>query len=186
MRLQDKWLAEIISLLELNGWLKDTIIVVTADHGIRTRVEDPSFEGGKISNYSFNVPLLIYAPNSIHLYTEINHMTSHIDITPTILDLIGIKETNFSMQGSPLWDDRLKHRDTYFLAKNYLGSDGYYDNTYYYMYEHLTGAGYRSNNMNFDENDMLLPENAVMLKKRLNLFYAINERWMSLAPSVIE
>src|SRR5690606_25607728 len=65
MILQDEWLAEIVSLLDGNGWLEETVIVLTSDHGIRTRVEDPALEAGTVSGYSFEVPLVIFAPGTL-------------------------------------------------------------------------------------------------------------------------
>jgi len=63
LQLQDKWLGQIVEQLSNDGRLDKTIIVVTGDHGIRTATEDPSFEPhGLAPDYSFHVPLLIFAP----------------------------------------------------------------------------------------------------------------------------
>lgn len=123
--LQDVWLAEIVALLEKAGRLEKTLIVVTGDHGIRTRIEDPAFPVGMIQDYSFHVPLLLYAPGVLSARRDISWMTSHIDITPSLLDLLGVSGGRESEQGSPLWDKRLDRRMVFFWANHYFGSDGY-------------------------------------------------------------
>jgi phosphoglycerol transferase MdoB-like AlkP superfamily enzyme len=61
--LQDEWLGQIVEQLSQDGRLNHTIIVVTGDHGVRTAIEDPSFEPyGILTDCTFRVPLLIYAP----------------------------------------------------------------------------------------------------------------------------
>lgn len=51
MRLHDEWLKEIVDLLRGAGRLERTVIAVTADHGVRTRAEDPAASTGEISDY---------------------------------------------------------------------------------------------------------------------------------------
>jgi phosphoglycerol transferase MdoB-like AlkP superfamily enzyme len=65
IELQDKWLGSLLELLKNKMLLQNTIIVITGDHGIRTKKEDPDFKPGFINKYSFNVPLYIYAPNTL-------------------------------------------------------------------------------------------------------------------------
>lgn len=45
MVLQDRWPGEIVKPLAQHGKSGKTVIVVTADHGIHTRNEDPHFQG---------------------------------------------------------------------------------------------------------------------------------------------
>jgi membrane-anchored protein YejM (alkaline phosphatase superfamily) len=126
LRLQDQSLGKLIERLQQNGRLEKTLIVVTADHGIRTAVEDPSFHGGALDDYTFNVPLLVFAPGLLNSTTSVPWVTSHIDIAPTILDLLDIENGREFEQGSPIWDDRLNVRVTYLLANDYFGVDGYH------------------------------------------------------------
>jgi phosphoglycerol transferase MdoB-like AlkP superfamily enzyme len=86
---EDQWIGEIIDLLKSHDRLDKTIIVIVGDHGIRTRTEHPSFNGGTINHATFHVPLIIYAPQVVTHETAIPWVTSHIDIAPTILDLFG-------------------------------------------------------------------------------------------------
>jgi membrane-anchored protein YejM (alkaline phosphatase superfamily) len=142
MALQDKWLGELLGLLEAAGRLEHTIILVTGDHGIRTRMEDPDFVGGMIDPYSFRVPCVLFAPKAIQKTVVIPWITSHVDLSPSILDLVGVTEGRGFELGSPVWDERLCHRTTFFWANKYLGADGFHENGKYYMWQYMSDTIY--------------------------------------------
>jgi len=123
----DAWIGEILQVLRDAGTISRTIIVVTGDHGVRTNTEHPGFRGGTLDDISFHVPFVMYAPGVLTHTLEITHVTSHIDIAPSILDLLGVSQFRGLEQGSPMWDSRLSTRTTFFLAQDYLGADGYCD-----------------------------------------------------------
>ena len=56
-----------------------------------------------IDAYSFHVPLLVYAPEALRSTSNIASLTSHIDIQPTVLDLLGLEKGREFEQGSPIW-----------------------------------------------------------------------------------
>ena len=147
--LQDQWLGELLTVLESAGRLQRTIILVTGDHGVRTRREDPAFEGGLVSPYSFEVPFLLYVPQVLSQAEVIPWMTSHIDLTPSVLDLIGIRQGRQLEMGAPLWDPRLRQRTVYFWAGVYLGADGFYDTRKYAMWQRVSDTTSLSNEFNF-------------------------------------
>ena len=103
MLLQDAWLKEIVDQVRGAGRLQRTIIALTGDHGVRTRAEDPALEPGTISDYTFRVPLLIHAPQTLSHTFVVSDPTSHIDLAPTILGLLGAVEPAGRMQGVPIW-----------------------------------------------------------------------------------
>ena len=137
MKTVDKWIGEILQLIDKYNRLDKTLIVITADHGIRTNKEHPGFNGGVIDSISFNVPLLLYSPGVIEQTKRIDWLTSHIDIAPSLLSLLGIENGRKYEQGMPIWDKSIKDRYTFFFAKNYLGADAYYYNNNIYMVRHL-------------------------------------------------
>jgi len=159
MRLQDLWLGELVETLRSEGRLDSTVIVVTSDHGVRTKNEDPSFDGGTISDYSFHVPLVVYAPNAAPQTREIAHMTSHVDLASTLSSLIGVSETPVA-QGAPIWCEDLDQRATFFLARGYLGADGYRLGDTFVMHAALTGDVYESSSMDFLARRLASPEAA--------------------------
>jgi hypothetical protein len=155
LKVQDGWLGELVQLLEKYDQLRNTVIVIVGDHGVRTRDEDPSLVGGMIDEYSFHVPLLIYAPRVLDRPVKISWLTSHIDIAPTVLDLLGVRDGRELEEGTPIWNPELQKRRTYFFANPMFGADGYYSNGKFYMTNHMTDSVYASAQAHFDASDVV-------------------------------
>lgn len=154
MLLQDQWLKEIVDTVRNLGRLEQTVIAVTADHGIRTRVEDPALQPGRISDYTFRVPLVIYAPRTLQQTKVVTSPSSHVDFAPTLLALLGKVDSVRRMQGVPVWDRRSSDR-LYLLASTYGGADGFMENGTFYMYQSLTGTVYRSSSLPFKDEHLV-------------------------------
>ena len=157
--LQDAWLGQIVDELEQDGALDNTIIVVTGDHGMRFTATTANGErtltaGGKLDDVVMRVPMLIYVPQALSHTVAIDYPTSHIDLMPTLFDLLGIASGETYAQGSPMMDPRLARRRLYLPMGEY-GASGFYDDGSYYM---LTGMGgvYRSPTMQFPDSDALV------------------------------
>jgi phosphoglycerol transferase MdoB-like AlkP superfamily enzyme len=178
--MQDSFLGELVTLLENHQRLERTIIVVTADHGVRTHVEDPSFQGGMIDDYSFHVPLLIYAPQALHSTERVSWLTSHIDIQPTVLDLLGIEQGRDFEQGSPIWDPRLAQRTTFFFANHFLGADGYYSDGEFFMRSPLSDSVYQNDRLHFTASDMVTTASASdqRVTDTMRRMVGLQQRWI--------
>ena len=122
---EDRLFGEIIDALNETGAMDHTLIVVTGDHGVRNRVEDPDIPVGKIDAYSFQVPFLLYAPGIVETTESLDWVTSHIDIGPTISALFGLESDPSASQGSPVWDERIRDRKTFFWSLHYHGAAGF-------------------------------------------------------------
>jgi arylsulfatase A-like enzyme len=156
IKLQDKWLGELVDILQQYHQLDKTIIVVVGDHGVRTKQEDPNFKGGMIDEYTFHVPLLIYAPRVLHSIVAIPWVTSHIDVSPTVSDLLGITSERNMEQGSPIWEKHLRDRATFFFANSYLGADGYTYRGWYYMKNQVSNVVYDNDeSLKFGMNNLV-------------------------------
>jgi choline-sulfatase len=97
----DQWFGEFWGFWQRAGLGRDTILVVTADHG------DEHGERGMVGHASttlaghlheevVRVPLFIWVPEPLaHLADRIDHsaISSHADIMPTLLARLGIKAT---------------------------------------------------------------------------------------------
>jgi len=156
MLLQDAWLGEVLDLIQSLGRLDRTVVAVTADHGVRTRTEDPALPAGAISDYMFRVPLIVYAPQTLNAPVTLEHPTSHVDLAPTLLALAGRAGATVAMEGIPVWQ-RLPSQRIYLLAFDYGGAEGYVENGRYYMRQGLTGAVYASRHFGFDDSSQLHP-----------------------------
>lgn len=124
---------------------------MTADHGVRFAEEDSRFRPGTIDDYTFHLPLLLYAPPARRDTKFIEWATSHIDIQPSILDLLGVDRGRQFEQGSPIWNEALARRTVFFWAGRALGADGFHRGGEYFMWNRLRDTVYRNSIMRFSE-----------------------------------
>jgi hypothetical protein len=179
---EDAWLGELIDLLQQYDRLDHTLIIVTADHGLRTREEEPTLPPGLIDDISFRVPLLLYAPKVFRQPMMADWLTSHVDLAPTLLDLLGLPGDREAFQGLPLWDGRLADRRAFLLANEYFGADGLHDEHGFYMYNDFLGVHYAAPRLEFGKEDLIYADDhrARTGRAQLELLVALQERWLEL------
>jgi hypothetical protein len=92
----------------------EVILVVVGDHGLRFSLEFDTF-GVPIrhGDQMFNVPLLIHAPALIPHEVRLPWVTSHVDLEPTLLDLLGVPRDGLLLHGENMLDGRLADRVTF-------------------------------------------------------------------------
>ena len=98
-----------------SDWFKNTVFLFTADHSNQSYY--PYYQ--KTINRFAN-PIMIYIPNS-EFKGNINSLASHMDIYPTIVDLIGYKNPFRSWGKSLVTPDNLNS-----IVVNYLGGGSYF------------------------------------------------------------
>ena len=98
-----------------SDWFKNTVFLFTADHSNQSYY--PYYQ--KTINRFAN-PIMIYIPDS-EFKGEINSLASHMDIYPTIVDLIGYKKPFRSWGKSLVTPDNLNS-----IVVNYLGGGSYF------------------------------------------------------------
>jgi hypothetical protein len=177
---EDAWLGEIVALLEQHHQLENTVIAIFGDHGIRTQHEDPNFVGGTLDDYSFHVPLRIYAPKTLEAPLKINWLTSHIDITPTLLDLLGVDRRRELEQGAAIWNPAVAQRTTFFFARQTFGTDGYYSTSRYFMWNQLSDTVSASARLHFEISDVLAANSndAKEVVPRIRRFLSFEQVWL--------
>lgn len=121
--LQLAWLRDFLKQLAADGYLENTIVVITGDHGPRTKTEYAELEGGVLSEISLNVPFALFAPGVFPGKVKLTHPTSHIDIGPSLLWLLGIEDTRPASHGFPMWTPVLSERRLFGFGRGYLGAD---------------------------------------------------------------
>jgi arylsulfatase A-like enzyme len=155
LQTEDAWLGELMDLLRKDGQLDNTIVVVLGDHGLRALSENPDMRRGTIDETAFHVPLLVYAPRALDHAEKISWLTSHIDLVPTILDLLGAKDNRESEQGTAIWNPALANRTTFFFAKPMFGADGYTSQGQFFMWHYFSGTVYKKTSAEFDPSDIV-------------------------------
>src|SRR5581483_4250481 len=155
VQVQDGWLGDLLRLLDEDGALSRTLIVVVGDHGVRTQVEDPALPTGVTDNYTYQVPFLLYSPQVLDTAVTLPWITSHIDVAPSILDLLGISRNAGDEQGMDLWDPRTAARTTFFLGNLYLGVDGYHSAGKFYSWNRVLDVTYGNNDLHFRRENVI-------------------------------
>lgn len=124
----DYSLQKFFETAEKQPWFNNTIFVLTADHTSKTSM--PKYVN--ILGYS-RVPLLIYIPGlKGTLKPEPNRITQHVDIQPTILDLLGIQNRDRLLLGQSIFDEGNPGRAYNYTSVNYWYMDGQDYIEYYY------------------------------------------------------
>jgi len=155
---QDAWLGELMEELRRDGALDNTILVFTSDHGMRwTRSLDPhgnySVFHSTLDEAMLRVPAMIYVPGVLKGATAIDGPTSHIDIAPTVLDLLGIRDGRELEEGMPVYDAEIGKR-VLFLQMQQFGAAGYYAGGIYHSRDAL-GEVFESATLAFQSSDHL-------------------------------
>jgi len=156
--LQDAWLGQLMDELRRDGALENTIIVLTADHGMRFLADKDGhaysrFSNGKLEDARMRVPMMIYVPGVLKHSVPINDPTSHIDIAPTLQDLLGIPAGRELEQGSPVYSQEIAKRRL-FLPMDVFGASGFYYGGTYYSRGPI-GVVYKSATLNFANDSAL-------------------------------
>jgi tetratricopeptide (TPR) repeat protein len=76
--------------LKGRGLLKDTLIVLTSDHGESLGEHGEETHGYFIYQSTLKVPLILHGPDGAVRPARIDSAASLIDIAPTVLDLLGV------------------------------------------------------------------------------------------------
>jgi len=184
---QDAWLGELIDELQRAGALDHTIILITGDHGMRWTPgpQEGQFvltPRGRLEDIKLRTPMLIYVPGVLQQKTVIDSPTSHIDISPTLLDLLGIFSGRDNEQGMPVYAPEIAQRRL-FLQMEMFGATGYYYGGNYYSRSAL-GVVYKGPALDF-ENSNLLRFDSPEAKEIRSLIAAQDANQTALVSSVL-
>ncbi len=180
---QDLYVRQIVQLLKEQGRLEKTIIVITGDHGLRSRQEDPTLPGGLLDSRTFHTPLLIFSKAAFHNPIELADLSSHVDLTPTVLDLLGVEKGRDYEQGvSVLNSQSLKERTVFFVSDFYNGSDGYVSNGRWFMWNRAFDVVYQSEKgLLFEDEQPLasLSSESQIVRSKISAFYELRQAWFT-------
>ena len=123
-------MSRIMESLERTGQLQNTILIIVGDHGLRHPAESSlSPKQALLSPLTFKVPFACFCPKSTPVMQE--KVTSHIDITPTVLDMLGIRYGSQDYHGRSMLTSR--SRTVFFLGGEYLPVSGFTSKGFYFM-----------------------------------------------------
>ena len=133
IRYLDGWLEKFFNFLEDKGILEKSIIVIFSDHGEVMYHHVGFFDHHGLYEETIHCPLMIYVPGVKG--KRVHFLVKHVDIAPTILDLLDIK-VDEKMEGKslkryiegslsePIYDELITQECTY-QAKWAIRTDEY-------------------------------------------------------------
>jgi arylsulfatase A-like enzyme len=103
IRYTDHHLGRVIDALRLYGLLEKTLVVITADHG-EEFMEHGSLEGHAWTMYEevIRIPLIMRFPDGLGGGRVVDRQVRNIDIMPTILDWLQVKNGSTAVEGASL------------------------------------------------------------------------------------
>ncbi|GJM20612.1 MAG: hypothetical protein DHS20C15_05270 [Planctomycetota bacterium] len=96
----DAGVGRLLGALENKGWLDDAWVIVTSDHG-EAFGEHGTFSHRRINQAELWVPLIVRPPGG-HSGSRVSARVSHLDILPTLIELLGLR-SHPALQGESLW-----------------------------------------------------------------------------------
>lgn len=138
----ERALTDLLEILEENGKLDDTVIILSADHHpyFMSDSELEELAGKKLDQFStYKNDLIIY--NSTTPNTRINKLCNTIDILPTTLNLFGFNYDSRLIIGKDILSD--EEGLVIFADNSWISEKGKYSAT----------TGVFTPNSNFNEND---------------------------------
>lgn len=90
--LVDRELGRVLAALERSGRLAKTLVVVTADHGEGLGEHGESTHGHFLYDSTVRVPLIVHAPAALGAGVVDGRVVSHVDLLPTLLELLGVED----------------------------------------------------------------------------------------------
>jgi len=96
-------IGRLIDFLDKCGILDNTLLIITSDHGESLTEHDIYFDHHGLYDVSIHVPLIMRYPQKLPERRRIEGLVQHIDIVPTILDIINIrKRKNIDFDGKSM------------------------------------------------------------------------------------
>ena len=101
----DSYIQKILQELETKGYLQNSIVVITADHGESVGERHTWGHIGNVYNEQIRIPLLVY-DSDMGMHYDRRRFAEHPDIAATIIDRLGLP-----LPGS--WEGRSLLRDSF-------------------------------------------------------------------------
>jgi arylsulfatase A-like enzyme len=100
----DSNIGRMVNTLDENGLMDTTLLVITSDHGESLTEHGIFFDHHGLYDPTIRVPLLFVPPEDAGLpaNVKLDDLVQHVDIFPTILDLLDVDPTDFHCDGSSL------------------------------------------------------------------------------------
>ena len=96
LHLSDKFLQLFLEKFNKSTFKENTIVVITGDHSFPNGRQGSFFNEKGASEDNFKVPMVIILPEELrHKFTKKRQITSHVDLIPSLLNLLGVKKQQY-------------------------------------------------------------------------------------------
>lgn len=95
----DNEIGRLMKVLEAEGIIDKTLVVITSDHGESLTEHEIYFTHHALYDVTTHVPLILYYPDHFPRNMRVCPLVQHVDLTPTLLDVLEVKSTSFDMDG---------------------------------------------------------------------------------------
>jgi arylsulfatase A-like enzyme len=112
IHLSDGYFGQLLQRLEADGLAKNTVVVVSSDHGPLFRGKQFLYDGG------IQIPFIVRFPDGRAPGTVDDRFVSGIDIAPTLLGFAGIRPPANAMQGQDIFGPAYRPRPHIFAARD--------------------------------------------------------------------
>ena len=154
--LSDGYLGQLLARLAAEGLAKNTVVVLSSDHGPLFRGKQFLYDGG------VHIPLIVrfpdgrapagHSPGSVD-----DRFVSGIDIAPTLLGFAGIRPPAGAMQGQDILGDSYRPRTHIFTARDRMDTSvdrmrSVRNSQFKYIRNYLPGTPYMQHNEYKEQN----------------------------------
>jgi arylsulfatase A-like enzyme len=112
IHLSDGYLGQLLDRLEKDGLAKNTIVVVSSDHGPLFRGKQFLYDGG------IHIPLMIRFPDGRGAGTVDDRFVSAVDFLPTMLGFAGVRLPAGAVQGQDIFAPDSRPREHIFALRD--------------------------------------------------------------------
>ena len=112
----DDYLKNVFKTLSKKGYLQNSIVVITADHGEALGERGQFSHGKNVYTDQILIPILIYDSDNVE-YTNMAYATS-VDIAPTIVDRLGLPIPE-SWEGNSLFSETSREFTFHQMGEDY-------------------------------------------------------------------
>jgi arylsulfatase A-like enzyme len=125
VKLFDEGVGRVITALKAAGHWKDTVIVLSSDHGDMDTHHQLIYKGPFMYDQIIRVPTFLRVPvelGGVEPYVEKNHFWVNVDIVPTVLGLAGVAHPpTHGISAVPLLTGVGEQQEREFVVGQYFG-----------------------------------------------------------------
>ncbi|NIO49416.1 MAG: sulfatase-like hydrolase/transferase [Candidatus Aminicenantes bacterium] len=102
VRYVDQQIGRLFDVLREERFLEDTLIIITSDHGESLIEHDIFFDHHGLYDVTTHVPLILNYPKAFSGPRRVKGLIQHIDLAPTLYELLNIKYKDYGLDGASL------------------------------------------------------------------------------------